>query len=378
MMDFSPPDLLGMGGMNMGGGMCMPPFPPGGFGMMPGFMGGGGGGFGYDPEMHQMLCAHYNMMMGQKMGGVDPRKAGIELETTADKEARSLRRVASTYAAQLYGMSLMMEDGEEKVSVRKAIREILLKDPDLHPYMIDPAEPPPPFPRVPPEAICVFYQNTEPNGASPESESSDECSPAEQQQQHYNNQHPREKLHPYLLMELPEISGKYPWREVERPPPPPGVVPSQHVAERLDQRWKQVVIGLLTKGHRNFVQAYQRGDKLGVIPTPPDIYAECSKREFDRQLRNWRRTLHLFDSDAPDSSPPKDGYEGLMDDYSDGSEAPSLLNDDQARHPFAWSAPPYTAFTEDPDYPKEQSPKGGGLNHLRQFAATLLDELESS
>ena len=106
---------------------------------------------------------------------------------------------------------------------------------------------------------------------------------------------PTQPLHSYHLLALPQVSGKYPWKDVEKPPPPSGHVPSDGVAERLDQRWKQVMIGLLTKGHRNFMDAYSSGSHLPCLPIPPDIYLECSKREFDRNLRHWRRLLHVYD-----------------------------------------------------------------------------------
>eukprot|EP01064_Diplonema_japonicum_P003194 TRINITY_DN12094_c0_g1_i1.p1 TRINITY_DN12094_c0_g1~~TRINITY_DN12094_c0_g1_i1.p1 ORF type:complete len:342 (+),score=64.51 TRINITY_DN12094_c0_g1_i1:25-1026(+) len=297
------------------------------------------------PEMQQMLYSHYMMMEGRGR---------------QKQDLQGLRRVVSTYAAQLYGQTLRMEDGKEKLGVRKAVRSILLKDPDVDPRMIDPVEFPPP--RMTPET-------------NPGSDSSASCadSPVPFPTAPQGRSLPlagviHSRLHPYLKLDLPQVSGRYPWKEVERPLPPSGHTPSKHVVERLDQRWKQVVIGLLTKGHRNFKQAYQNGEELPTVPAPPDIYTECSKREFDRQLRHWRRSLHLFDD--RDDGEHDDDEEEVESGSVEDDDAPSLVDDDVSGnciHPFAWSAP--TGLQESKD----------GTDDLEQnFAATEISVLGDS
>ncbi|KAJ9450692.1 hypothetical protein DIPPA_11573 [Diplonema papillatum] len=166
-------------------------------------------------------------------------------------------------------------------------------------------------------------------------------------------------LHAYDLLKLPAISGKYPWKQVIRPACPPGAALSDEMAERVDQRWKQVIIGLLTPGHRNFIRAYSRRygsprfvesgvvvppedeaanesendffcrapdaslAPLSILPCPPDIYEECSKRVFDKKLKLWRRNLHVYDTETDDvssSSLPLPALLPAPEDSDAGSE----------------------------------------------------------
>eukprot|EP00755_Sulcionema_specki_P014675 Sspe_Gene.57342::Locus_31469_Transcript_1_1_Confidence_1.000_Length_1432::g.57342::m.57342 len=97
----------------------------------------------------------------------------------------------------------------------------------------------------------------------------------------------------------------------EEPPPPPWgpeivlpPVPASHRAgkqieedkHRLEQREKQVELGMNTIGYKN----YKRAKEIGFAftcpePKTPNIYQKCSKRAWDGQMRRWRQLLHEFD-----------------------------------------------------------------------------------
>ncbi|KAJ9456403.1 hypothetical protein DIPPA_21687 [Diplonema papillatum] len=175
-------------------------------------------------------------------------------------------------------------------------------------------------------------------------------------------------LHPYYLLDLPQRTGKYPWQDILKPPLPKPV-PTDMVLQCLDQRWKQVIIGLLTRGCHNFVKAWRKryGEfstidpddsrllpfapfvpnrppnpkwkLLPCYPRPPDVYTECSKRVFDKKLRNWRTKLHEFDDFSEGEADEGDLQAPPGDPAPEGShspghrEEPSRREDDFERSP---------------------------------------------
>eukprot|EP01060_Flectonema_neradi_P029425 TRINITY_DN4070_c5_g1_i1.p1 TRINITY_DN4070_c5_g1~~TRINITY_DN4070_c5_g1_i1.p1 ORF type:complete len:324 (+),score=81.96 TRINITY_DN4070_c5_g1_i1:43-1014(+) len=231
------------------------------FSMMPPPSGTGSGGQ-YDFQ-RRMLMDFFRYQAGADS---KPHGAGPSMPHQPPQQAKrkdvDMRKIVTALAAQLYGQTSELRESEEKCSLRLSLKNIILKDPDINEAAIGPVR----------EGVSDTLEG--------------------------------ERKLPYPL-DLPQMQGRFPWKELPKPPPPVSRIPSIHVQERLDQRWKQIVIGLLTPGHQNFLAAFKRGDALAVTPIPPDIYTECSKREFDRKLRHWRRLLHLFD----DPDQPTEGID---------------------------------------------------------------------
>ena len=228
-----------------------------------------------------------------------------------------MRKIVTALAAQLYGQSAELRESEEKCSMRLALKNIILKDPDIDEATIGPVR----------EGFSDI-----PSG--------------------------NRKL-PYPL-DLPVVPGRFPWKDLPKPAPPSGRIPSIHVQERLEQRWKQIVIGLLTPGHQNFLAAFRRGDALAVTPIPPDIYTECSKREFDRKLRHWRRLLHLFDDpyaeptdckllDMSDSDKDYDEEEEEEEDFGAFMNPSNNFSSPETAEGREVFLPPSTESTSDSD-----------------------------
>ncbi len=73
---------------------------------------------------------------------------------------------------------------------------------------------------------------------------------------------------------------------------------------RLIARQKQILIGSLFPGFKNFIAFYdnlpeyqQYAPEYTInYPIPPNIYMDCSKRSFDGQINKWHRLFHDYDS----------------------------------------------------------------------------------
>eukprot|EP01060_Flectonema_neradi_P004852 TRINITY_DN13197_c0_g1_i1.p1 TRINITY_DN13197_c0_g1~~TRINITY_DN13197_c0_g1_i1.p1 ORF type:complete len:434 (+),score=83.46 TRINITY_DN13197_c0_g1_i1:76-1302(+) len=86
-------------------------------------------------------------------------------------------------------------------------------------------------------------------------------------------------------------SGKGCWEETDR--------------HRLQQRQKQIGFGKVTVGYRNYISAVApeaREEGNSMHPRTPRIEQVCSKRSWDAQIGQWRRTLHAWDTGVADQS----------------------------------------------------------------------------
>ncbi|KAJ9461571.1 Histone RNA hairpin-binding protein [Diplonema papillatum] len=67
-------------------------------------------------------------------------------------------------------------------------------------------------------------------------------------------------------------------------------------AARFRQRVKQVVIGKMTHGYRNYTKLTPKGSReeehMDTPHVSPRSIAEVSKREFETAVRTWRKFLH--------------------------------------------------------------------------------------
>ncbi|KAI3642133.1 hypothetical protein MP228_011688 [Amoeboaphelidium protococcarum] len=81
----------------------------------------------------------------------------------------------------------------------------------------------------------------------------------------------------------------------ERPkiPPPPPSDPER----RLAQRQKQIDIGKNTPEYRNYISIKPNKNRRGRYdPQTPDKHQDISKRNWEGQMKVWRRKLHMFDN----------------------------------------------------------------------------------
>jgi hypothetical protein len=66
-------------------------------------------------------------------------------------------------------------------------------------------------------------------------------------------------------------------------------------AERQSRRQHQIDLGKATQGYRNLVVLREHG-VIPDGPKTPDPTVKFSKRQFDKEIREWRRKLHAFDN----------------------------------------------------------------------------------
>lgn len=66
-------------------------------------------------------------------------------------------------------------------------------------------------------------------------------------------------------------------------------------AERQSRRQHQIDLGKATQGYRNLVVLREHG-VIPDGPQTPDPTVKFSKRQFDKEIREWRRKLHAFDN----------------------------------------------------------------------------------
>jgi len=92
-------------------------------------------------------------------------------------------------------------------------------------------------------------------------------------------------------------------------------------ARRAAARQRQVDIGKARIEYVRYIAFVPKEHRTPTRPRTPDISARVSKRQFDRQLSEWRRLLHEYDDpDAPPEDEP-DGTFGL------GPPSPSPYQD---------------------------------------------------
>lgn len=78
----------------------------------------------------------------------------------------------------------------------------------------------------------------------------------------------------------------------------PFIVDTFQADRRLQQRLKQVAFGKSTVGYQCYTEQVPHGMRdpdNPDHPTTPRIDYPCSKRMWDRGLRQWRRSLHRWD-----------------------------------------------------------------------------------
>eukprot|EP00158_Paraphelidium_tribonemae_P008461 Partr_v1_DN28584_c0_g1_i2_m72856 putative stem-loop binding protein len=115
--------------------------------------------------------------------------------------------------------------------------------------------------------------------------------------------------------------------------PPPPSSPKHRVSQRL----KQLSIGKNTPEYGRYIALIPYSCRKRGDPVTPDVHQEISKRNWEGQVRKWRRLLHAFDpidenecaSEAESagqlfipSVPPQEDDSGL--DYGDSPEEPAM------------------------------------------------------
>jgi hypothetical protein len=64
---------------------------------------------------------------------------------------------------------------------------------------------------------------------------------------------------------------------------------------KVQQRTRQVMLGQVTDGYKNYLKVVQASQPVRGDPQTPDPQKPCSKRAFDGICSKWRRELHRFD-----------------------------------------------------------------------------------
>eukprot|EP00931_Biecheleriopsis_adriatica_P011558 TRINITY_DN112638_c0_g1_i1.p1 TRINITY_DN112638_c0_g1~~TRINITY_DN112638_c0_g1_i1.p1 ORF type:complete len:260 (-),score=34.63 TRINITY_DN112638_c0_g1_i1:203-982(-) len=74
-----------------------------------------------------------------------------------------------------------------------------------------------------------------------------------------------------------------------------GAARSQVTDRRAAARQRQVDIGKARPEYLRYLQCVPKDQRTPTCPRTPDPWACVSKRQFDRQLSEWRRQLHEYD-----------------------------------------------------------------------------------
>jgi hypothetical protein len=101
------------------------------------------------------------------------------------------------------------------------------------------------------------------------------------------------------------------------------VLPVAELTERrIDKRKRQVELGKMSEGYQHYIKSVPINERVpGEMkhPKTPDVFLKVSKRSFEKQMRNWRNLLHLWDD--PNINPMEDMKEMRLDG---GSTSPVL------------------------------------------------------
>lgn len=101
-----------------------------------------------------------------------------------------------------------------------------------------------------------------------------------------------------------------PAKRLYKIPPPP----EASLEHRLAQRQKQLDIGKATPEYRNYRATVPRKQRKKTDPGTPDKFQLISKRNWEGQVKAWRRRLHEWDT-------PEDVEEGDDEKENGGSVA---------------------------------------------------------
>mmetsp|Transcript_34796 Transcript_34796/g.63359 ORF Transcript_34796/g.63359 Transcript_34796/m.63359 type:complete len:234 (+) Transcript_34796:53-754(+) len=96
---------------------------------------------------------------------------------------------------------------------------------------------------------------------------------------------------------------------------PRGAQAGQVTDRRVAARQRQVDIGKARPEYVRYLQFVPKEQRTPTCPRTPDPLACVSKRQFDRQLSEWRRQLHEYDD--PDAPPA----EGIVDSGSSSASS---------------------------------------------------------
>ncbi|EGC36948.1 hypothetical protein DICPUDRAFT_94190 [Dictyostelium purpureum] len=65
--------------------------------------------------------------------------------------------------------------------------------------------------------------------------------------------------------------------------------------KRLAARQRQIDIGKMTAGYKNYIATVPKSKRKPTDPKTPNKNQVCSKRSWDGQVKKWRRLLHQYD-----------------------------------------------------------------------------------
>eukprot|EP00930_Biecheleria_cincta_P046052 TRINITY_DN31761_c0_g1_i1.p1 TRINITY_DN31761_c0_g1~~TRINITY_DN31761_c0_g1_i1.p1 ORF type:complete len:232 (-),score=41.42 TRINITY_DN31761_c0_g1_i1:171-830(-) len=97
---------------------------------------------------------------------------------------------------------------------------------------------------------------------------------------------------------------------------------------RAAARQRQLLIGKARPEYLRYIQCVPKDERTPSCPQTPDPHACVSKRQFDRQLSEWRRLLHEYDDPSmhleQESRPAEDACLQLGTVFGGGSRTGSF------------------------------------------------------
>eukprot|EP01059_Diplonema_ambulator_P028179 TRINITY_DN46916_c0_g1_i1.p1 TRINITY_DN46916_c0_g1~~TRINITY_DN46916_c0_g1_i1.p1 ORF type:complete len:226 (+),score=61.41 TRINITY_DN46916_c0_g1_i1:151-828(+) len=128
---------------------------------------------------------------------------------------------------------------------------------------------------------------------------------------------------------------------------------------RMRQRLKQIAIGKSTDGYANYRRCVpmEKRDESIHLDTPrasPESNLRLSKREFESELRAWRKFLHKYDDVNPDAAGLpglKIGDQAESTTACDSNESVSSETYDSTEDWQTGRLPDYPQYPQDYPYP---------------------------
>merc|ERR1712154_55766 len=121
-----------------------------------------------------------------------------------------------------------------------------------------------------------------------------------------------------------------------------GTVPMNSLSTSLEVRFKQIQLGKKLDGYKKYISLIPKHERIPnvhpVTPTKVDILA-LSKRNFDKNVKKWKKDIHLWDSINSASEIPHHLLTKNMLNKKSKQSSSTTNRRHRGQSQFSWNSP---------------------------------------